>query len=203
MFTSPIWWNWFGCLCHYSVNKAEQCPPDTPSTSPCHLGWFSNTVCAEHKNSLTGSVSSLLKLSINSQTTLWKNYMTMLKKNNFLCSFFYVAYVTILCATFILWWGVDGTYLSHRQPGRGLWHTGQSPTWTQTARSNPGKRGKTHYIPGIFWNKFTEKSSCSYSIIWYLWQLKAGNKRVQGEDYKTSGQFNYFLIQDHCSGNLH
>lgn len=32
------------------------------------------------------------------------------------------------------------TYQSHCQTGRGLVHTGQNPTWTQRARSNPRKR---------------------------------------------------------------
>lgn len=36
--------------------------------------------------------------------------------------------------------GGNLTYQSHSQPGRGLLHTGQNPTWTQRARSNPRKR---------------------------------------------------------------
>lgn len=36
--------------------------------------------------------------------------------------------------------GDNLTYQSHRQTGRGLLRTGQNPTWTQRARSNPRKR---------------------------------------------------------------
>lgn len=49
-------------------------------------------------------------------------------------------FIIIISSSRGLYEGDNLTYQSHCQTGRGLLHTGQNPTWTQRARSNPRKR---------------------------------------------------------------
>lgn len=86
------------------------------------------------------------------------------------------------------------TYLSHRQPSRGLWHAGQSLTLTQTARNNPG-REEIHItiqdlLQKVYWTK--EQLFIQYHLVSLTVQRHVINP-WSGEGYRTAGQFNYFF----------